>query len=103
MKRILYALALITLMACASAPPLPPALHFDQPVVLLGEVLLAGNGHVRTDVGAPRWLSADLRARSLAVGVLEQGDTTAAFDRRVFTAPQPRPDPCAAFRVGLQR
>lgn len=68
-----------------------------------GVLLLAGNGHVRTDSGVPRWLSADLRRRSLAVGMLEEGDTTAAFDRRVFTAPQPRPDPCAAFRVGLQR
>ncbi|MBC7938254.1 MAG: ChaN family lipoprotein, partial [Chitinophagaceae bacterium] len=31
-----------------------------------GVVLLAGNGHVRTDVGAPRWLSAATRARSQA-------------------------------------
>ncbi|HZF79897.1 MAG TPA: ChaN family lipoprotein, partial [Rubrivivax sp.] len=68
-----------------------------------GVVLLAGNGHVRTDVGVPRWLSAGLRSRSLSVGMLEEGDTTAAFDRRVFTAPQPRPDPCASFRIGLQR
>jgi uncharacterized iron-regulated protein len=65
-----------------------------------GVVLLAGNGHVRTDVGVPRWLSAELRRRSLAVGVLEEGDATAAFDRRVFTAPHTRPDPCAAFRGG---
>jgi uncharacterized iron-regulated protein len=65
-----------------------------------GVVLLAGNGHVRTDVGVPRWLSAELRRRSLAVGVLEEGDATAAFDRRVFTPPHTRPDPCAAFRGG---
>ncbi|MGS0754565.1 ChaN family lipoprotein [Roseateles sp. GG27B] len=63
-----------------------------------GVLLLAGNGHVRTDVGAPRWLSAATRARSEAVGVLEAGDTTAAFDRLVFTPAQPRPDPCEAFR-----
>jgi len=62
-----------------------------------GVLLLAGNGHVRTDVGAPRWLDAATRQRSLAVGVLEQGDTTTAFDRIVFTAPQPRPDPCAGM------
>ena len=63
-----------------------------------GAVLLAGNGHVRTDVGAPRWLDAAIRARSEAIGVLEEGDTTMAFDRRVFTPPQPRPDPCAVMR-----
>ena len=63
-----------------------------------GVLLLAGNGHVRTDVGAPRWLSAATRARSEAVGVLEDGDSTAAFDRLVFTSAQPRPDPCEAFR-----
>ncbi len=63
-----------------------------------GAVLLAGNGHVRTDIGAPRWLPAAVRARSEAIGVLETGDQTTAYDRRVFTAPQPRPDPCEALR-----
>lgn len=63
-----------------------------------GAVLLAGNGHVRTDVGAPRWLPAAVRARSEAIGVLEEGDTSTAFDRRVFTAVQKRPDPCEAMR-----
>lgn len=61
-----------------------------------GAVLLAGNGHVRTDIGAPRWLDAATRARSEAVGMVEVGDPTAAFDRRVVTPAQPRPDPCAA-------
>jgi uncharacterized iron-regulated protein len=63
-----------------------------------GAVLLAGNGHVRTDVGVPRWLSAEARQRSEAIGMLEAGDETRAFDRRVYTAPQPRGDPCAAMR-----
>lgn len=64
-----------------------------------GVVLLAGNGHVRTDVGVPLWLAPAVRARSEAVGVLEEGDTTTAFDRRVFTATQPRADPCGAMRA----
>jgi len=63
-----------------------------------GVVLLAGNGHVRTDVGVPLWLPPAVRQRSEAIGVLEQGDETTAFDRRVYTAPQPRPDPCARMR-----
>jgi uncharacterized iron-regulated protein len=63
-----------------------------------GVVLLAGNGHVRTDVGAPRWLSPATRSRSEAIGVLEVGDTTTAFDRRVFTAAQTRPDPCEGMK-----
>ncbi len=63
-----------------------------------GVVLLAGNGHVRTDVGAPRWLDAATRARSESIGVLEQGDDDSAYDRRVFTAPQQRPDPCEGMR-----
>lgn len=63
-----------------------------------GVVLLAGNGHVRTDIGAPAWMPPALRARSEAIGVLEQGDPQAAFDRRVFTAVQPRPDPCERMR-----
>ena len=64
-----------------------------------GVVLLAGNGHVRTDLGAPLWLPPAVRARSEAIGVLEEGDTSAAFDKRVFTTVQPRPDPCEAMRA----
>ena len=66
-----------------------------------GVVLLAGDGHVRRDIGVPRWLDA-AQARSFAVGYLETGDTgewAAAFDAVVFTAPAERPDPCAAFAV----
>ncbi|MBX3603478.1 MAG: ChaN family lipoprotein [Rubrivivax sp.] len=68
-----------------------------------GAVLLAGNGHVRTDVGAPRWLDAATRARSEAIGFLEEGDPTRAFDRIVFTPPHARPDPCAAMRAPAPR
>jgi uncharacterized iron-regulated protein len=64
-----------------------------------GAVLLAGNGHVRTDVGVPVWLTTATRARSEAIGVVEAGDPTPAFDRRVVTPPHPRGDPCAAFRL----
>ena len=60
-------------------------------------LLLAGNGHVRKDVGVPRWLPAGLQARSQAVGYLEPDDpSAAAFDVVVITAAQPRRDPCAA-------
>jgi uncharacterized iron-regulated protein len=70
-----------------------------------GVLLLAGNGHVRTDVGVPRWLPADVRARSEAIGLLEtgSGEDPAAYDRVLFTPPQPRPDPCEAMRAMPQR
>jgi uncharacterized iron-regulated protein len=64
-----------------------------------GVVLLAGNGHVRTDIGAPLWLPADVRARSEAIGVLEEGDTETAYDRHVHTVRQARPDPCEEMRA----
>lgn len=63
-----------------------------------GVVLLAGNGHVRTDLGIPQWLTAATRSRAQAVGVLELDDPTTAFDLRVVTAPHPRTDPCAGMR-----
>ena len=64
-----------------------------------GVVLLAGNGHVRRDIGIPRWLTPDLRSRSHAVGYLERGDdSAAAYDEVVYVAPQARPDPCADLR-----
>jgi uncharacterized iron-regulated protein len=72
-----------------------------------GVLLLAGNGHVRIDLGVPRWLSPATRARSESIGVLERGDgagggaggdEAAAFDRVVYTAPQQRTDPCDGMR-----
>jgi uncharacterized iron-regulated protein len=65
-----------------------------------GAVLLAGNGHVRTDWGVPRWLAPAVRARSEVIGVVEVGDAVTAYDRRVVTPAQERPDPCAGLRRG---
>lgn len=65
-----------------------------------GIVLLAGNGHVRGDLGVPQWLSTAERARLFAVGYLEIGDTRTldgAFDVIVRTAAAPRADPCAGL------
>jgi uncharacterized iron-regulated protein len=64
-----------------------------------GAVLLAGNGHVRKDLGVPRWLPAAARADTLVHGYVEQGDTVAAnvYDTTHTVAAHPRPDPCLAF------
>ena len=67
-------------------------------------VLIAGNGHVRRDLGVPRYLPAG--AGVLSVGFLEvragEADPGAyapqAYDYAWFTLPQSRPDPCEAFR-----
>jgi uncharacterized iron-regulated protein len=64
-----------------------------------GLVLLAGNGHVRRDIGVPRWLSPPLRSRVFSVGYLEMGNTSSAraFDAVVITAAASRSDPCLKF------
>ena len=70
-----------------------------------GVVLIAGNGHVRQDIGVPRWLSETLRARTLTVGYLEPGASsalTAAFDAVVRTAASGQPDQCIAFKKRLK-
>ena len=62
-----------------------------------GAVLLAGNGHVRTDLGVPRWLASATRARSVSIGVLEAGrgpDAGLPYDSVVMTPAEQRPDPC---------
>ena len=66
-----------------------------------GVVLLAGNGHVRRDLGVPRWLTPPEQARTLAVGYLEGGDAPApgTFDAVVYTPRAEQPDPCAGFRL----
>lgn len=64
-----------------------------------GAVLLAGNGHVRRDIGVPRWLRASTRAHSVSIGFLEADDTnTDAFDVAITTPAQSRADPCEAMR-----
>jgi uncharacterized iron-regulated protein len=72
-----------------------------------GVVLLAGNGHVRKDIGVPRWLSAATRAKTKSHGYLEVGDDSGseksgaannAYDNVNFTAAQKRDDPCEAMR-----
>jgi len=65
-----------------------------------GAMLLAGNGHVRRDLGVPRWLEAEA-PRVFALGLLEQGDTQTppgAFDATLRTQAAERPDPCADFK-----
>lgn len=66
-----------------------------------GVVLIAGNGHVRRDIGVPRWLTPELLPRVLAVGYLEPAQMDAAptaFDRVVRVPAAEREDPCIAFR-----
>jgi uncharacterized iron-regulated protein len=65
-----------------------------------GVVLLAGDGHVRRDIGVPRWLSAATRARSVSIGLVEGGDASdaAPFDLTIATKAQPRTDPCEAMK-----
>jgi len=64
-------------------------------------VLLAGNGHVRSDIGVPRWLTPATRRRSVAIGLLEAGPSAegAHFDVVLRTPEQPRGDPCEAMRA----
>jgi uncharacterized iron-regulated protein len=66
-----------------------------------GAVLLAGNGHVRRDLGVPRWLSGVPAARVLAVGFVE-ADTgpigREQYDAVVITPRAERGDPCEPLR-----
>jgi uncharacterized iron-regulated protein len=73
-----------------------------------GVVLLTGNGHARSDLGVPYLMSADERARTVTVGLLEaaaaEGDDEALdglrrlFDVAFVTPRHPRPDPCEPLR-----
>jgi uncharacterized iron-regulated protein len=63
-------------------------------------VLIAGNGHVRSDLGVPHYLRAAGVAPKdiVALGFVEDGDTATPFDLQQVTRRVQRPDPCAAFR-----
>ena len=71
-----------------------------------GVVLLTGNGHARRDLGVVRWLPEPLRARTVAIGLIERGAPAAppagAFDRVVPTDPVARDDPCRGLRERMR-
>jgi len=72
-----------------------------RPHAARGVVLLTGNGHARTDIGAPIWLEPAERAESVSIALLERGDDASdagAFDIVFVTEPVDRPDPCVALR-----
>jgi uncharacterized iron-regulated protein len=70
-----------------------------RPHLSRGAVLLAGDGHVRNDIGVPRYLSTEERAITLTIGLVEsenaQGDWRAPYDIAFVTPTQTRADPCA--------
>lgn len=77
------------------------------PYAARGVVLLTGNGHARTDIGAPHWLPAEMRAHARSIALLESAaeDTpteAVAFDAYVVTAAVKRPDPCAELSRRLK-
>lgn len=64
-----------------------------------GVVLVAGNGHVRKDIGVLQWLPPAIASRVVVSGYVEPGALDATlFDRIRFVQPHDRPDPCEAFR-----
>lgn len=67
-------------------------------------VLLAGNGHVRRDIGVPRYLAGlPPQDRVFVIGMVETRDgPPAAFDHAQLTEPAVREDPCRALRAGTQ-
>ncbi len=75
-----------------------------KPYAKRGAVLIAGNGHVREDIGVARWLDAAPDA-VFTVGYLEAGatDGEGPFDRIITVRPATRPDPCADAKPSASR
>jgi uncharacterized iron-regulated protein len=72
--------------------------HFVMQYQPQGVVLLAGNGHVRNDIGIPFWLSPSARENSVSIGLLESDASANQFDVKIVTTAPTRDDPCKAFR-----
>lgn len=79
-----------------------------------GAVLIAGNGHVRRDLGVPRWLALRGLTAMEVHGYLEaeagsgwdspsrNASAAPAYDVLHRLPPHPRPDPCAAWVLPLR-
>jgi uncharacterized iron-regulated protein len=63
-------------------------------------ILLAGNGHIRKDIGVFRWLNPEQRLRTevIAFSEAEAPVNSAIFDKVTKLAQVDRPDPCLAFK-----
>jgi uncharacterized iron-regulated protein len=79
-----------------------------RPYLTRGVVLLAGNGHVRRDVGVPFWLTTDERTGVVSIGLLERDDdgsdaeSAADFDTYIITERAERADPCKELAQRLR-
>lgn len=63
-------------------------------------VLIAGNGHVRNDIGVARWLRlADPALKVRSEAFLEGAAPSGQYDVVHPLAPQPRADQCAQFKA----
>ncbi len=77
------------------------------PYLQRGIILMTGNGHARRDIGVPRFLPAQQRARVISIGLLER-DAPAdawppdAYDVVFRTPVQPRKDPCEALKEKIR-
>ncbi len=65
-------------------------------------VLIAGNGHVRRDIGVPHYLATAPAEGIVSIAFLERGGdgvmvADGPYDQAWFTTPVERPDPCASF------
>ncbi|UOD50939.1 ChaN family lipoprotein [Orrella daihaiensis] len=64
-----------------------------------GVVLIAGNGHVRKDLGVYAWLPHELKSEVTVFGYVEPDGVSATWYDQVRVVPaHPRPDPCEAFK-----
>ncbi|WP_035848233.1 ChaN family lipoprotein [Cupriavidus neocaledonicus] len=64
-----------------------------RPYAGRGAVLIAGNGHVRRDVGVPRWLGGEA-GQALSIGYVENAPDKGEFDMAVLVPAVERKDPC---------
>lgn len=66
-----------------------------------GLILLAGNGHVRKDIGVYHWLGSAERARTQVFAFTEDASESGAeglvYDQSIRVEPFAREDPCAAL------
>jgi len=69
-----------------------------------GVVLIAGNGHVRKDLGVYGWLPDDLKPDVRVFGYVEPNGISSTWYDEVRVVPaHPRPDPCEAFKRSRQK